>query len=365
MSNQKIRVQNMIGSAYERGFQHGSSHREAIQHYTAERVGLVQGGKWTGQKQVTRDQVLAIAEEMLPHHAAYSPEIYEEMRGMAGGAQLSMAEMVVVGGFTDFIDTVYNRFQETDLLSPELAIDDCTAFIIPDGRADGSGYFGQTWDMHDTATEFVILLDVQPSEGEGPNSLVFTTTGCVGQIGMNSHGVAVGINNILGADGQVGVTWPFVVRKVLMQDNVDDALACITEATLAGAHNYLLFDRHGKGYNVEAMSTTTHITALSDAPVIHTNHCLVSQTQALAQARTAEAQANSESRLELAQTLMDKPDISIDDLQEMTRQAPICQTSAPPMHIESCGAAIMRPKTGDFWAVWGRPAENEYEHFSV
>lgn len=365
MPNQKIRVQTMIGSAYERGFQHGSAHREAIQHYAAERIGLVQGGKWTGQKQVTREQVLEIAEEMLPHHAAYAPDIYEEMRGMAAGAQLSLAEMIVVGGFTDFIDTVYNRYQESGLLSPELAIDDCTAFIVPDERAEGAGYFGQTWDMHDTATEFVILLDVQPADGEGPNSLVFTTTGCVGQIGMNSHGVAVGINNLLGADGQVGVTWPFVVRKVLQQTNVEDALACITDATLSGAHNYLLFDRQGKGYNVEAMSTTHHITSLNEMPVIHTNHCLISGNQAVAQPRTPEAQANSVSRLDLAESMLEKETISIDDLQEMTRQAPICQTSAPPMHIESCGAAIMRPKTGDFWAVWGRPAENEYEHFTV
>ena len=23
----------------------------------------------------------------------------------------------------------------------------------------------------------------------------------------------------------------------------------------------------------------------------------------------------------------------------------------------------MRPRTGDFWACWGRPEENDYEHF--
>ena len=30
------------------------------------------------------------------------------------------------------------------------------------------------------------------------------------------------------------------------------------------------------------------------------------------------------------------------------------------MPVESSGAAVMRPKTGEFWACWGRPAENEY-----
>ncbi|MEZ4609969.1 MAG: hypothetical protein R2838_06930 [Caldilineaceae bacterium] len=44
--------------------------------------------------------------------------------------------------------------------------------------------------------------------------MTFTITGCVGMIGMNEHGVAVGINNLLGRDGRPGVHWPFVVRHV-------------------------------------------------------------------------------------------------------------------------------------------------------
>ena len=39
----------------------------------------------------------------------------------------------------------------------------------------------------------------------------------------------------------------------------------------------------------------------------------------------------------------------------------ICRTATEPYHIESSGAAIMRPATLDFWACWGRPAENEYQ----
>jgi isopenicillin-N N-acyltransferase-like protein len=135
-----------------------------------------------------------------------------------------------------------------------LTADDCTAFLVPDSRtADGHGFFGQTWDMHDDSTEFVILLRGKPDDG--PGYLAFSITGCLGMIGMNDAGIAIGINNLLGGDGQVGVTWPFVVRKALQQTEIDAALACITEAKLAGAHNYMIFDAHGRGYNVEAMST--------------------------------------------------------------------------------------------------------------
>lgn len=361
--SRKIRVTKIAGSPFDRGFAHGSEWNESIHHYANERVNLVAGGQWSGGFKNSAADVIALAEKTLPHHEAYAPDLVEEMRGMAAATGLSMGELIIVSGFTDFIDTVYGVSKRKGALEPALTIDDCTAFIVPDSAAEGAGFFGQTWDMHDTATEFVILLDVQPKDG--PNSLVFTTTGCLGQIGMNEHGIAVGINNILGADGGIGVTWPFVVRKVLQQDNIDDALKCITDVELAGAHNYLLFDKTGRGYNIEAMSTHQHITELNGTPISHTNHCLIPETIALSQERHPDSQASSEKRLATADELLAERPITIDTLQEMTRQAPICVTSKPPFHAESCGAAIMRPKTGEFWAVWGLPNENEYEKFSV
>jgi isopenicillin-N N-acyltransferase-like protein len=133
----------------------------------------------------------------------------EELRGMAQVTGLSLEELLVVGGFTDFVDTLYNVYPKAPTnVTP---IDDCTAFLVPDAvTADGLGFFGQTWDMHDTATEFVILLHVD--DPDLPEAFVFTTAGCVGQIGMNEHGVCIGINNLVAKDGQIGVTWNFVVR---------------------------------------------------------------------------------------------------------------------------------------------------------
>ncbi|MCA9918075.1 MAG: hypothetical protein KC445_08990 [Anaerolineales bacterium] len=356
----KIRVLKASGSAYEIGYEHGRSYRNDIRRYTKERVQLVCGGLWSGGP-MSREEVLSIAEMCLPDHEAYAPELYQELHGLADATGLSPAELLIVGGFTDFVDTVYSLSIPR---SARLPVDDCTAFIVPDSAAAGAGLFGQTWDMHDTATEFVILLDVQPDNT--PRSLVFTTTGCLGQIGMNEHGICVGINNLLGADGQIGVTWPFVVRKILQQDNIDDALACITEAKLAGAHNYLLFDGNGRGYNIEAMSSHHVVTPLAGEPLVHTNHCLLRETMKFAQERPADSQASSEARLGRAGELLGERPLTIHHLIALTRDPDaICVRAKPPFHVESCGAAIMQPKTGTFWAVWGLPSENEYEQFEL
>ncbi|WP_420627570.1 C45 family autoproteolytic acyltransferase/hydolase [Candidatus Leptofilum sp.] len=358
--SRKIRVLKASGTPYEIGFVHGRSYHTQIRQYTEERIQLVCDGLWSGGP-LPRSEVLALAEACLPAHEAYAPDLFQELQGLAAATQLSLAELIIVGGFTDFVDVVYSVMQQK---KARLPVDDCTAFIVPDGAAEGAGFFGQTWDMHDTATQYVILLDVQPDDA--PRSLVFTTTGCVGQIGMNGHGICIGINNLLGADGQIGVTWPFVVRKVLQQDNLDDALAYITEAKLAGAHNYLLFDGNGRGYNIEAMSSHHAITPLAEKPLIHTNHCLRPQTQQFAQARPPEAQVSSEARLDRAEELLGERPLTIHHLIALTRNSEaICVRAQPPFHVESCGAAIMQPKTGTFWAVWGLPSENEYEQFTI
>ena len=356
-----IRLLELSGSHGAIGAKHGASHAEEIQHYADERLSLVMSGLWSGHK-LGRGEVMDIAASCLVHHEEFSPDLTEEMLAIGSAARLSPEEMIIVGGFTDFVDAV--RATTGGDLPPEVIEDDCTAFIVPDHRSSGAGYFGQTWDMHDTATQFVVLTDIRVDNK--PRAMVFTTTGCVGQIGMNEAGVAVGINNLHGASGKPGVTWPLVVRKALEQTTAEGAKDIIMNANLAGAHNYLILDAHGSGYNIEAMASTNVVFELDHEVLIHTNHTLVPESTAVEVPRPAELQASSVRRLEKATELLSDGEITEETLMEVTRdEEAICQIAHDPYHVESCGAAIMRPQTGDFWAVWGLPNQNDYEHFSM
>jgi isopenicillin-N N-acyltransferase like protein len=364
MKNPRIRVLELSGSPYDMGYQHGITYAEAIHHFAEERVKLSGDEAWSGRS-LPRSDVLALAEACLDEHRRYSPSLVEELQGMADATKLGMAELLVVNGFTDFIDTVYNVGSTLPKTYAHAGADNCTVFTVPDHKAQGGkGYYGQTWDMHDTATPHVILLHGKPNNA--PEFFAFTTVGCVGMIGMNTEGIAVGINNLTGADGQIGVMWPFVVRKVLEQNNIADALECITNAKLSGAHNYMLFDKTGRGYNIEAMSTKNYITELKDDALVHTNHCTVAETRQVERKREPVSQASSEARLNQGQALLAKNDITVEDLKALTRdQEAICVKSKAPKFVETCGAAIMRPATLDFWMCWGLPTENEYEHFKL
>ena len=336
------------------GHVHGATYAAEIQAYTEERIELVMSGLWSGVA-LSRGEVLEVAEACLEAHERQSASLYEEMAAMADGAGITLAEAVVVGGFTDFVDTV--RAEAGAGHAPRLLEDTCTAFIVPDQRANGAGLFGQTWDMHASATDHVILLRTRPDNG--PRALVFTTTGCLGQIGMNEFGVCVGINNLSAADGRCGVMWPTVVRQALLSENAEEARDVILAADLAGGHNYMVFDGEGNGYNIEAMPTVRPVTRLRSDALVHTNHTTTDATDAVQSARPSDLRENSHRRMVTATGVLDRHDLSVEDLMGLT-QHDVCQVAEPPYHVETSGATVMRPRTAEFWAVWGLPSINEY-----
>ncbi|MCY4371480.1 MAG: C45 family autoproteolytic acyltransferase/hydrolase [bacterium] len=354
MRRPPIRILDVAGSPGAMGHIHGATYADEIRAYAKERVELVAEGLWSGVP-LDRGEVLEVAAACLEAHERQSAPLYEEMEAMAASAGISLAESVVVGGFTDFVDTIR---AEVGSHHPRRVMEDtCTAFIVPDSRASGAGFFGQTWDMHASATDHVILMRTRPDDG--PGAVVFTTTGCLGQIGMNELGVCVGINNLTAADGRRGVMWPTVIRQVLLAESAEEARDVILSADLAGGHNYLVFDGDGTGFNIEAMPTVRPVTGLRSEALVHTNHTTTADTDAVQGNRSPDLQESSRRRMVAAADHLDRRVVSVDDLMELTRNQ-VCQVSEPPYHIETSGAAVMRPKTADFWAVWGLPSMNDY-----
>ncbi|MBP8294188.1 MAG: hypothetical protein KAX65_15535, partial [Caldilineaceae bacterium] len=368
------------GAPYDIGYQHGQAYAREIGELTEERLRLSCDPFWTGGQQASLAEVLALGAACLAHHAAFAPELMAEMRGMSDATGIGVNELVIMNGFTDFVDIVANpaalATHRQRAVQPGEDFDGggCTAFVVaPAATGDGRGYLGQTWDMHSSATPYVILLDVRPDNG--PALLTFTITGCVGMIGMNEHGVAVGINNLLGADGRVGVHWVYVVRKMLAQRTVDDALTVLQTAHLSGAHNYLLLgpddDGAVRGYNVEQMASRAFVTPV-DTLYTHTNHCLIADMAAVERPRKSVSHESTQNRHSQASAYLGQRSgkIMLETLMALTRfhdgdALSVCAHVQPGYDVESSGACIMAPATGELWALWGNPCQNEYELFRV
>lgn len=332
---------------------HGASFAPQIRAYLDDRMELSVVGTDLG-----RSEILDIAARMLDAHEQYDAALFAEMVAMADAAGISPEEAVIVGGYTDFIDTV------RAVVGSAAFEDTCTAVITPNEHSGGAGFLGQTWDMNASATPHVFMFDVA-TDGD-PRALVFTTHGTLGQIGMNTAGIAIGINNLTVVDGTFGVTWPFVVRKALRQTTFAAAMACILDARLAGAHNFMLFDARGNGASIEATPTRRYVEDLGSDPLVHTNHCKVPQTATVEAERPELLVRSSADRMEQATALLERRPHTVDALMSLfADERSISRHRDPEFGYESAGAAIMRPATGDFWACWGIPSENEYERFSL
>jgi isopenicillin-N N-acyltransferase-like protein len=343
MNSGPLRVLEIYGSPGDFGRVHGSECKGLIRSYLDERLGLSGDAAWSGRS-TSAETVLSLAESTLAYHRAYSAGLYEEMLALADGAGLTPAEAVVVGGFTDLIDVV----RAHDGWAP--IEDDCTAVLDP-----ANGLLAQTWDMHASAGEYVVMLKLDPVSG--PGAVVQTTAGCLGQIGMNEAGIAVGINNLTSI-GKPGVTWPFVVRRALEQTTLDSAVDAVLEADLAGGHNYLLMGPDGAGVNIEAMPGTTRVDRVTEKPFVHTNHCLDEGTRLEEGARAAEHVASSQTRLEHGTDLAQ-------DLEAFFADPAIARRASSPQDVATCGAVMIHPGQRRLQSVWGIPGDNPWETFRL
>ncbi len=332
----------LAGSAEEIGATHGLRLGEPIRAYLSDRLDLAGDPYWAGRSE-DAGRILAMAADTLEHHARFSEPLYEEMLSMAASAGITPAEAVVVGGFTDLIDLVRAAGE------PGIEEDDCTGVIDA-----GNGLVAQTWDMHASAGKYVYLFDIRPDDR--PRALVQTTAGCLGQIGMNEAGIAIGINNLTSI-GRPGVTWPFVVRKVLETTELDDAVKVVADAELAGGHNFMIMGPDGIGCNIEAMPGSSRVTRVESGSFVHTNHCLAGETKAEEGLRNPLNEANSDRRLDQGSALAS-------DLEAFFADTDINRSASSPHEVATCGAVVMRPTRGAMEAVWGRPGAYPWEHFS-
>jgi isopenicillin-N N-acyltransferase-like protein len=336
-----MRVLPLSGSPAEIGAAHGSALAGDIQEYLGERLDLAGDPYWSGRT-AELESIVGLAQETIDAHRRFSEPLYQEMAAMASAAGITPAEAVVVGGFTDLIDVVRVAG------GPAVEEDDCTGVIDAD-----RGILAQTWDMHASAGEYVYLLDITPAQG--PRLKVQTTAGCLGQIGMNEAGVAVGINNLT-SRGKIGVTWPFVVRKVLEQTNLADAVDVVLSADLAGGHNFFIVGPDGRGCNIEAMPGSQKVDQVDSGTFAHTNHCLDPGTRNEEGDRNPIGAESSLTRLARASKIGA-------DLEALFADPTINRGAENPRDVATCGAVVMRIGDRTMDTVWGQPGIHDWETF--
>lgn len=310
------------------------------------------------QGRLTKDQMLKQARAYEPFIEDYSPEIAEELRGVAEGSGRLYDEIVMV-----------NALEERKAFEPS----HCTAFAAT-GRATQGGetYAGQTWDGIEKEWwdgEFGLVFKVRSRDG--PDILDYTNPGILASAGLNSNGIAVNWNTMPQPELTHGVPAYIIVAEVLRQKTLGDALDAVRRAHRASTFNLVITDGT-ELYQVEG--TPGDVDVLYGGEYLgHANHFVSAK---FAPTLNTEVSSSSIVRHNRMNRLLKENygDISLRTCMGFLRDhvnfpSSICSHPGdepdPRLRGYTLDAWISVPSKREFWIAHGLPCENEFEKFAL
>jgi isopenicillin-N N-acyltransferase-like protein len=284
----------IVGAPYERGRQYGAAVPHLIDHSIASYARLFayrRGLDWAESQ--------AAALGYLPVLREVAPDLLEEMRGIAEGAGHQLGEILALNVRTELMAGIGSgvvdpgwpaaRARNRAAGVPErpddgaapaagaVPIDDgecTTAAAQPSATATGATVLAQTWDWQGDQRAACILLRVRA--GGEPELLTLTEAGILAKIGLNSAGVAVGLNLLRSAiDGrEVGMPVHVLLRKMLQARGFAEARAMAEVAPASGSTSITLASADGGLVSLEITPAGVAEVPAQGGVLAHANHCL-------------------------------------------------------------------------------------------
>jgi isopenicillin-N N-acyltransferase-like protein len=217
------------GPPHDRGQQYGRQAaariRKGIAHYSAQ----------LEQLNLDRTGIASLVRAYTPVIEAFDPTHLEEMRGIASGADVELADIVLLNARTEIL-----KLAEKPELRATLA-DGCTAVaVMPDATTDNILIHAQNWDWKAECAETAVVLHIR--RNNGPDILTFTEAGGLARSGMNSAGIAI-TANYLQSDRDyrdIGVPLALIRRKVLQQEHLALAMQAVHATQKSAANNMMV-----------------------------------------------------------------------------------------------------------------------------
>ncbi|MDR7145139.1 C45 family peptidase [Rhizobium sp. BE258] len=240
---EQIPVIVLRGSPMERGRQHGAHLRGLIvKSIDSTRRAAGQGG-W--------ERARLKSAGCIERLSATSPDIADEIRGIADGAALAPPDVLLLSAFE------YLGESQTGCTSAGFA------------RADGA-VVGQNWDAP-AGTERNLAVLVH--EGPDRHLVMVASAGTLGWVGMNEHGLAFVNNDLILDEAAEGLPSLVIRRLMLDQRTVEGAMAVLRINRHMSGRCFMVGDAYG-GLRVAELGPSAGVTDRPFRRTAHTNHPL-------------------------------------------------------------------------------------------
>ena len=224
-SHAEIRPLRLEGSAYQRGLIHGETLRDQIQELIGIWKADLSGVFGTDADQ--HIQTFLERTDFVPAIEEWTPDVLEEVRGMADGSGLSF-ESVLAFQFLDEL-WAYNE---------AAAGGQCTSIGLRAGGGEPA-CVAQTIDVETFRRGFQTVLHVKYPDSD-LEAFFVTSAGLIAFNGMNNRGVGVCCNFLPLNSRQEGLPVACMVRGVLARESAEEAGDFVRRVPHASAQNYLV-----------------------------------------------------------------------------------------------------------------------------
>jgi isopenicillin-N N-acyltransferase like protein len=271
------------GSPYQRGQMHGCAVPErVVRSARLYRHQLIRQG-------VAAHRLTKLALGMCPIIQRFDPAYLEEMQGIADGAGVALADIVLINCRTEMM------FGQAELKMACKGLDDsCTNLVVLPGQSEnGRLMHAHNWDWRQECIDTGIVLRVRRGgNAMAPDLLMFTEAGALARHGFNSAGVSL-TANFLSSDRDyrqlADVPQVLVRRKMLEAQDINAAMKILWRTRRFCSHNLMLAQAgvnrdgaaSGEAINLECAPDEIFWLTPQKGVLVHANHwlCPVARTK--------------------------------------------------------------------------------------
>lgn len=211
----------------------------------------------------TWDEIKDDGRAYIPFIEKIMPEILEEARGIAFGAKVDMAEIMVLNCRYEI--TKFSKKNECT-----------TCAVMPEASKEGKTFLVKNWDLRLGIINNIVIAHI--NESDGTRIIGITEAGQLIREGFNSHGIGLCNNSLKSIYDNKGLGIPvtFLRRKALTCKTFDEAKNLLLNTKRNVSNNMLLLSKCGKAINIEAHPKGVDKILPNKGIITHANHFVVS-----------------------------------------------------------------------------------------
>ncbi len=261
-SGRDLKIVIFSGSGYELGMQHGKELKKEIGE-------IISAWKTNTSKSLGKDADLILQDffEYADFNEAikkWTPELYEEVRGIAEGSGRKLNDILVLNLMDEFWVYVNN-----------LNNHHCSGLGVP-SKNGNPGYISQNMDLENYTDGFQVLMRLNRTD-DRPEQLILTHPGLIALNGLNEMGIGACMNTLMQLKASAkGLPVAFIVRRILNSTEKEDLLNFIQTVPHASGQNYILGIRDEVfDFEASANKVVRYNPMNENGTVYHTNHPVV------------------------------------------------------------------------------------------